>query len=90
MKESTLLPHALSNASRMAVIELLLKKTMIAGDLARAVGMPDHGMSQQLTLMTKWGIIEFEREGNFKKFSIKYDVRIGKRTLSLNGVEIKL
>jgi len=70
MKESTLIFKALANPSRLAIVELLLKEEMVVGELLEALGISGTLMSHNLNQLTKWGIIKYEYEGNFKRFSI--------------------
>jgi len=69
--EETVLSEALSNAHRLAIVKLLLKKPMIVGDLIKAYKvLGDTSMSRELKMLRQAGAVSFIQVGKSKRYSI--------------------
>lgn len=66
---------ALAQESRLAVVRLLVKagpEGVPAGEIARAVGVPQNTLSAQLTILSNAGLVTSRREGRSIIYSASY------------------
>lgn len=61
---------ALANPNRLAMLCLLIEREHSVGELARAIGMRDTAISQQLALLRSQGLVTARRDGQTIYYSI--------------------
>lgn len=67
---------ALAHDKRLAIFRRLVRKGpdgMAAGDLARALGIPNNTLSANLLILSNAGLIGARREGRSIIYSVKFD-----------------
>ena len=59
-----------TETTRLAILILLMDKPRVVGELLEAIGINYARISSHLNRLSVEKFISFEREGNFKRFSI--------------------
>jgi len=66
--------NAIGEPTRLHIIELLASESLNVTELAQAVGVPMVNMSHHLGVMRQAGLVEDERQGRKKQYSLAANV----------------
>ncbi len=67
----TILFGALANETRIQMIQTLEAGPKSVGDLARDLGIQQSSASQHLAILTRSGVLQVERNGSFRLYSLR-------------------
>lgn len=74
--ESSKILKALSDSTRLAVIDMLLEKETFVSELIEAIGIEPTLLSHHLSILRNTGIIEAARQGKAVKYQLNQAARI--------------
>ncbi len=65
--------HALSDETRVRIVNLLLERPCCVKEIAEALQVPQPRVSQHLAVLRAFGIVKVQKEGNLRRYSLNYD-----------------
>ena len=73
IKKTSEILRAIGGKHRLPITKLLIRNSMVAGDLAKAIGIGDTHMSKELRLLMTVNVIKMTKHQNFRRYSIVED-----------------
>ncbi|MEW6329506.1 MAG: metalloregulator ArsR/SmtB family transcription factor [Candidatus Micrarchaeota archaeon] len=64
--------ETLANPKRLEIIDVLRRKSMSVGELAKKTGLAQANLSQHLALLRQRGIVSAERKGRNVRYALAY------------------
>ena len=65
--------HALSDETRVRIVNLLLERPCCVKEIAEALQVPQPRVSQHLAILRAFGLVKVKKEGNLRRYSLNYD-----------------
>lgn len=80
---------ALSDPTRLSIVEILLHHDLCAGAVARRLGISESAVSQHIKVLKEVGLVDGVKCGYFMHYAVNRDmlIRLSEAFASMSGIE---
>ncbi len=85
MEDFLLVMKALSDETRLKILDLLLNYDFCVGALSRQIGVSEAAVSQHLRVLRKAGLVSGEKRGYYTHYDVNREL-VGEAAKTLHGI----